>query len=127
MTELRLTWNSHKAEIETIRGSIDHSSPKVIMSNFPKILRSLVLTSMFSFLAPILLLVASTMLLLGLRQLPPLEPIARICIEQVAYVLSIFGSGSPIRGLMVIGIACGVVGFLFDSYTLFRNSVNKPT
>lgn len=97
------------------------------MSNFPKILRSLFLTSMFSFLAPILLLVVSTMLLTGLRQLPPLEPLARICIEQVNYFLSTFGSGSPIRGMMVIGIVCSVVGCLFDSYTLFRNSVNKPT
>jgi hypothetical protein len=90
------------------------------MSILPNLLRSLLLTSIFSFLAPVLLIgiILASLALLG--YVPGLEVFGKAGLEQVAQFLKVFGSTSALQGLVTIGIACSVVGILFDAYTFYR-------
>jgi hypothetical protein len=90
------------------------------MSILPNFLRSLILASIFSFLAPVLLIgtILASLALLG--YIPGLEAIAQVGIGQVAEFLKVFGSANALRGLLTIGIACSLVGVMFDAYTLYR-------
>lgn len=90
------------------------------MSILPNLLRSLLLTSIFSFLAPVLLIgiILASLALLG--YVPGLEVFGKAGVEQVAHFLKVFGSTSALRGVVTIGIACSVVGILFDAYTFYR-------
>jgi hypothetical protein len=90
------------------------------MSILPNFLRSLILASIFSFLAPVLLIgtILASLVLLG--YVPGLEVFAKVGVEQIAAFLKVFGSTSALRGVITIGIACSLVGVLFDAYTLYR-------
>jgi hypothetical protein len=90
------------------------------MSTLPNLLRSLLLTSIFSFLAPVLLIgtILASLVLLG--YVPGLEVFGKVGVAQVAQFLKVFGSTSALQGLVTIGIACSVVGVLFDAYTFYR-------
>jgi type III secretory pathway component EscU len=94
-------------------------SPKS-MSILPNLLRSLLLTSIFSFLAPVFLIgtILASLVLLG--YVPGLEVFGKIGVEQVAQFLKVFGSASALRGLVIIGVVCSLVGVLFDAYTFYR-------
>lgn len=90
------------------------------MSTLPNLLRSLLLTSIFSFLAPVLLI---SILLAGsavIGCIPYLGTIGNGSLEQIGHFLKIFGSGSIWRGITVIGLVGSVVGSLFDTYTFYR-------
>lgn len=91
-----------------------------MMSSLPHLLRSLTLTAIFSFLAPVLLIGAIVTSLILVSNLPHGEGIGQAAIAQVSYFLSIFGNGSVFRGVFVIGIVCSLVGVLFDTYTFYR-------
>lgn len=90
------------------------------MSTLPNFLRSLLLTSIFSFLAPILLIGAILVGLTALSYVPYLEAIAPAGVEQVSRFLAVFGSGSSPRGVLLIGTVCSLVGMLFDTYAFYR-------
>jgi len=34
--------------------------------------------------------------------------------------LAVFGTGSPLEGVLVIGMTCSIVGALFDTYAFYR-------
>ncbi len=88
----------------------------------PVYLRSLFLTSLVSFLTP-LLFVGSTILgliLMGL--IPGLDGFSQWVLGLILSFLQTFGSGKALEGLLVIGGACGVVGALFDTYISYRYS-----
>jgi hypothetical protein len=90
------------------------------MSIFPNLLRSLFLTSIFSFLTPVLLIgtILASLVLLG--YVPGLEVFGQMGVTQVAQFLKVLGSTSALQGLITIGLACSVVGVLFDAYTFYR-------
>jgi hypothetical protein len=90
------------------------------MSTLPNLLRSLILTSIFSFLAPVLLIgtILASLALLG--YVPGLEIFGKAGVAQVAQFLKVFGSTSALRGLVTIGLVCSAVGMLFDAYTFYR-------
>jgi hypothetical protein len=90
------------------------------MSTLPNLLRSLILTSIFSFLAPVLLIGTMLASLTLIELVPKLEPLGRVGVEQIAHFLAVFGSGSAVRGLLIIGIVVSLVGVLFDTYTFYR-------
>lgn len=90
------------------------------MSILPNLLRSLILTSIFSFFSPILLIGTILASLTMVEHIPRLEPFGRLGIEQTTYFLAVFGSGSAIRGLLIIGLVVTLVGILFDAYTFYR-------
>ncbi len=84
------------------------------------ILRSLLLTAFFSFATPIVLAGAILMLLAVAGWLPGLHAIAHSATFAVLYFLATFGSGNPVTGSLVIGLAWGLVGALFDLCTVYR-------
>lgn len=90
------------------------------MSIFPNFFRSLLLTSAFSFVTPILLLGG----MLGgsslVRYIPGLEIIGQCGAQYIWQFLAIFGSGSPSEGILAIALSFGLVGALFDTYAFYR-------
>lgn len=90
------------------------------MSLFSVFLRSLLLTSFFSFTAPIVL-IGGTLGGLGfLQYFPGCGILGQIGFEKLLTFLRTFGSGYPLQGLFVIGLTCSLVGGLFDVYTCYR-------
>ena len=90
------------------------------MSILPNYLRSLVLTTLLSFVTPIVLL---TVLLAGIfviGHVPGIEAIGQTGTAQLLKFLAVFGTGSPLQGVMIIAFTCSVVGALFDTYAFYR-------
>lgn len=85
--------------------------------------RSLLLTSILSFAAPVLLLGLLLASLFLLSNLPFVNVIGQSCAEQVVNFLIIFGSGYPFKGILVIGLTCSLVGALFDVYAFYRYQI----
>lgn len=90
------------------------------MSHISSLVRSLVITALLSFLAPILLIGGILLLLLMVEQLPLTEAIGHTALDQTVDFLRIFGSGSRLRGILVIGTVCSAVGVLFDTFSVYR-------
>ena len=88
------------------------------MSILPNFLRSLLLTSVFSFVAPIVLFGGALVSLSLIRYIPGLE--GKSIAEQILQFLATFGSGNSLRGLVVISLTCSLVGALFDTYAFYR-------
>ena len=91
------------------------------MSNFPDFLRSLLLTMIFSFLTPVILIAGGLMSFTVISYLPHLATVGQFCSQQILQFLTIFGNGDPIAGSLTIGVACSFVGALFDSYAFCHN------
>ncbi|MEB3219361.1 MAG: hypothetical protein VKN72_24435 [Nostocales cyanobacterium 94392] len=90
------------------------------MSMFINFVRSLLLSIIFSFVAPIIF-IGGTLLSLSLISLVPgLETVSEIIVNQISNFLATFGSGTPIQGLLVICLTCSFVGALFDTYVYYR-------
>lgn len=90
------------------------------MSIFSSLLRSLLIASIFSFAFPVLLIGGILIGLLLMGYVPQIESICHLGIEQILQFLSVFGSGNPFHGVLLIGLVCSLVGTLFDSYTFYR-------
>jgi hypothetical protein len=89
------------------------------------LLRSLLLTSFFSFAAPTLLLGGLLTSLFLLCYVPTLEEIGQFGIEQILDFLATFGSGQPFEGLLVISLTCSLVGALFDAYVFYQQQAPR--
>ncbi|MEA5594369.1 hypothetical protein [Rivularia sp. UHCC 0363] len=90
------------------------------MTMFTNFLRSLVLSIIFSFVAP-MIFVGGTLLSLSLVSLVPgLQTVTEIIVNQISNFLAAFGSGTPLQGLFVICLTCSFVGALFDTYVYYR-------
>lgn len=90
------------------------------MSILPNFLRSLLLTTILSFTAPILLVGTALTSFSLLSYIPQLEAATQLSIGQVLQFLAVFGNGCPLEGLLVIGLTCGLVGAMFDTYAFYR-------
>lgn len=89
------------------------------------LLRSLLLTSFFSFTAPTLLLGGLLISLFLLCYVPSLKGIGQLSIEQVLSFLAVFGNGQPFEGLLIIGLTCSLVGTLFDAYVFYQQQTPR--
>lgn len=87
------------------------------MYRLPNYVRSLLLTMLISFTVPVTILGMSLAGLSISSHFPGVAAIAQVTFQQMLIFLRIFGSGSAINGLLIIGITCGIVGGLFDTYT----------
>jgi hypothetical protein len=97
------------------------------MSILPSLLRSLLITGIFSFLTPVLFIGIILATLFTVGHFPPLEVVGTVGIEQVLHFLSIFGSGSALAGVVVISTTGSLVGMLFDAYTFYRyQNLRRP-
>lgn len=90
------------------------------MSILPNLLRSLVLTGLFSFLTPVAFIGIILATLLSIGYIPHLDIVGKAGVAQVFHFLSIFGSGSIIQGILTIATTASLVGVLFDAYTFYR-------
>ncbi|MDJ0556518.1 MAG: hypothetical protein QNJ68_19165 [Microcoleaceae cyanobacterium MO_207.B10] len=91
------------------------------MNILPNFLRSLLLTSIFSFVTPILLIGVSWTSFALISHLPTLQTIGQSGLTQIWYFLGTFGSGHPWQGCLVIAVTCSLVGAMFDGYVLSQN------
>ena len=83
------------------------------------LLRSLLLTVLISFITPVVLLTGLFATLCGIGYLPVVDTIAQIGVTDLLKFLAIFGSGSPLQGIVVIGVTFSLVGALFDTYAFY--------
>ena len=90
------------------------------MSMFPHFLRSVLLTSLLSFLAPTLLVGGMLASLSVISYIPGLELVGRPGAVAVWSFLATFGNGCAIDGIWTIGATCGLVGAMFDTYAFYR-------
>lgn len=90
------------------------------MSFLPNFLRSLFLAILLSFVAPILLMTVLLVSLSVIACIPGLEATGQAGTTQLLNFLAVFGSGSPLQGITVIGFTCSLVGALFDAYSFYR-------
>jgi hypothetical protein len=91
------------------------------MTTLPNLFRSLLLTSIFSFLAPVSLIVV---LLAGSAAIghTPLDALgSNSSFDQIVQFLKVFGNGSLWRGITVIGLVGSLVGVLFDTYSFYQS------
>lgn len=90
------------------------------MTIFTNFLRSLLLTIVFSFVVPVFLVGGLLLLAFILGYIPGLQGITEAIATQIIHFLAAFGSGTPLRGLLVISLTCSFVGGLFDTYVYYR-------
>ncbi|WP_017318985.1 hypothetical protein [Mastigocladopsis repens] len=91
-----------------------------IMTNF---LRSLLLSIVFSFVAPMFLFGGVLLAVSLAGYIPGLQGITEVINTLIMEFLSIFGSGTPLVGLFVICLTCSFVGALFDTYAYYRYQI----
>ncbi len=90
------------------------------MSILPSFRPKLVLTIVFSFVAPILLISGVLISFSLTRHVPGLAAISAATSQGIAQFLAAFGSGNSWRGMAIIGLTCSFVGALFDTYTFYH-------
>ena len=90
------------------------------MNILTKFLRSLLLTIIFCFVAPMLLVGIFLLLVYAIGYFPPLQNLSEAIFNRILHFLSVFGSGTSFRGLCVISLTCSFVGGLFDTYAYYR-------
>lgn len=88
----------------------------------PVYLRSLFLTSLVSFLTPLLFVGSAIVGLILMGLIPGLDGFSQRSTGLILSFLQTFGSGKALEGSFVIGGACSVVGALFDTYIFYRYS-----
>jgi hypothetical protein len=93
------------------------------MSIFTNFLRSLLLTMFFSFIAPMSLVGGVLFLLPVIGYFPALQGATDGSTMRIIHFLSIFGSGHPLHGLVIISLTCSFVGALFDTYAYYRYQI----
>jgi hypothetical protein len=81
--------------------------------------RSLLLTTFLSFTMPILLVGGILMVALAVSYIPGLTGFGQIGANQILGFLTIFGSGYPIQGMLIVGLSWGMVGCLFELYNFY--------
>ena len=91
-----------------------------VMTNF---LRSLVLSIIFSFVAPMFLFGSILFCLSLVGYIPGLQGVTEVITTVIMEFLAIFGSGTPVDGLFVICLTCSFVGALFDTYAYYRYQI----
>ncbi|QLE58432.1 hypothetical protein [Nostoc sp. TCL26-01] len=93
------------------------------MNIFTNFLRSLLLTIIFSFVAPLFLMGCMLLLLSAGSHVSLLQGVTEVIVARVLNFLVIFGSGSALHGILVISLTCSFVGALFDTYVYYRYQI----
>jgi hypothetical protein len=96
------------------------------MSIITSFFRSLLLTVVFSFVAPMAAVggLLATLSLIG--YIPGLQQLTVTIMNPILQFLAIFGSGNSLHGLVVIASTCSFVGILFDTYVHYRYLILRP-
>ncbi|MBF2063486.1 MAG: hypothetical protein IGS39_03500 [Calothrix sp. C42_A2020_038] len=86
-------------------------------------LRSLLLTIIFSFTAPMIFVGALLASFMLVGYIPGLQNAASAVANLILDFLATFGNGTPIRGLITIALTCSFVAVLFDTYVHYRYQI----
>ena len=86
------------------------------MSN---LLRSLLLTTVLSFVTPVVLIGCFLAILSGISYIPGIEIIGDLGVNAITNFLSVFGNGCPLEGMLIIGCTCSTVGGAFDMFNFY--------
>jgi hypothetical protein len=92
------------------------SSMTILMN----LLRSLIVTIIFSFIAPLFLVGSILLILSVMGYFPGLQTVTEASARGILHFLAVFGSGTPLRGLLIIALTWSFVGALFDTYAYYR-------
>ena len=90
-----------------------------------KFLHSLSLAVVLSFFAPMILMSGSLASTWLLTCIPGFGSIGQIPTDMLLEFLDTFGGGCPIQGMLTIGLVCGFVGALFDTYAFYSFRTEK--
>ncbi len=90
------------------------------MTIWMNFLRSLLLTMILSFVAPMFLIGGVLLIVSLMGYIPLLQGVTEAIATHILQFLIIFGSGTALGGLFVIGLTCSFVGALFDTYAYYR-------
>ncbi len=85
--------------------------------------RSLLLTIILSFAAPMFLIGGALASVSLIVHIPGLQGIGQLITKQILQFLATFGSGNSLQGLIVISLTCSLVGALFDTYAFYRSQI----
>ncbi len=83
-------------------------------------LRSLCLTTVFSFLLPGLVFAAGALALLVMSYIPLCTQLGHAGLRLLLEFLAIFGTGHPLQGLLWLGFSFSFVAVLFDMFASFH-------
>ena len=92
----------------------------VSMQPIINLLASLLMTAIISFCLPVVVIGVLWLGLLGVTAAVPWMELGHQGLNSLHHFLVTLGSGRPWNGLMVIGMASGTVGMLFDTFTFYR-------
>ncbi len=90
------------------------------MSSLPNFLFSLLLTTIFSFSVPVIVVGAILIIPVAISYLPGLTTLGQVFPATIFDFLATFGNGSPLQGTLTIALSCCLVGGLFNLYTFYR-------
>jgi len=89
------------------------------MTTLPTLIRSLALTALLSFIAPVVLFLGFFAFLCTMSWVPGLESLGQTGANDLLQFLAIFGNGCSVEGLIVISLTCSFVAALFDTYAFY--------
>ncbi|KST67373.1 hypothetical protein [Mastigocoleus testarum] len=90
------------------------------MNIFANFIRSLLLSMVFSFVAPMLFVGSLWTVIILVSYFPGLQELTQVIAQDISQFLMVFGSGTPLQGVLVICLTCCFVGALFDAYAFYR-------
>ena len=90
------------------------------MQQLIPLLSSLLLTAIFSFTLPLLIVGGLLTALVVLSTATALAPLSQEWMAQVLDFLRTLGNGNPWHGAITLGGTASTVGVLFDTYNFYR-------
>lgn len=90
------------------------------MSIVPLFLRSLIVTSLLSFMLPLAILGAVWIILSLVSSISQWSELGAYGQQLLVAFLTTFGTGDPVAGALTIGLTCSFVGSLFDLFASHR-------
>lgn len=90
------------------------------MSVVPLFIRSLIVTSLLSFMLPLAILGAVWTILCLVSSISQWSELGTYGHQLFVAFLTTFGTGDPVAGALTIGLTCSFVGSLFDLFASHR-------
>lgn len=90
------------------------------MHILPNWIRSLLLTVLLSFMAPIVLLGGLLAILSAISYFPGMDLVGHFSTKILSEFLAAFGNGYRLQGIVTIGLTCSLVGGLLDLFNLYN-------
>jgi hypothetical protein len=88
-----------------------------------KLLKSLLVSLLFSFASPLFLIGMLLLILNALERVPSLSYSIAEANKNILSFLAIFGNGFSVLGVLVIGLACALVGGFLELFNIFQQGI----